>query len=237
MFKLLFGGTRDQQGAASFFGDNNEIVKYVMKFLLLLLLAPFISALRFDLKAESKPEQMCIRDFVSEGELVVINIDTDGSLNDGNVLNLYVHDSNGNEYRRLKNFVGEQRIAFTAPATTSFDVCFENTLDSNRGNRNAKRAIELDIESGSQARDWNKISATEKLRPIELELRKIEELTDEIVDELNYLKNREERLRNTNESTNERVRNFSVLVIIVLTSLGAWQVNYLKNYFKSKHII
>ena len=67
--------------------------------------------------------------------------------------------------------------------------------------------------------------------------RRIEELTDEIVDELNYLKAREERLRDTNESTNRRVRNFSVAVILVLVSLGAWQINYLRNYFKAKHII
>ncbi|KAL3233449.1 Endoplasmic reticulum vesicle protein 25 [Nakaseomyces bracarensis] len=204
-------------------------------YLICAVLCSVINALRFELRAEHNPEPMCVRDFVSEGELVVITVDTDGYLGDGNVLNLVVHDSNGNEYRKLKNFVGEKRIAFTAPSTTSFDVCFENKLE--QGGKNPMRAIELDIESGSQARDWNKISATEKLKPIELELRKIEELTDEIVDELNYLKNREERLRNTNESTNERVRNFSVLVIIVLTALGAWQVNYLKNYFKSKHII
>lgn len=201
------------------------------------VLCTMIQALRFELRAERNPEPMCIRDFVSEGELVVITVDSDGYLGDGNQLNLVVHDSNGNEYNRLKNFVGEKRIAFNVPSTTSFDVCFENTLDQSQGSKNPFRSIELDIESGSQARDWNKISATEKLKPIELELRKIEELTDEIVDELNYLKNREERLRNTNESTNERVRNFSILVIIVLTALGAWQVNYLKNYFKSKHII
>ena len=95
----------------------------------------------------------------------------------------------------------------------------------------------MDIESGAEARDWNKISANEKLKPIEVELRRVEEITDEIVDELTYLKNREERLRDTNESTNRRVRNFSILVIIVLSSLGVWQVNYLKNYFKTKHII
>ena len=75
------------------------------------------------------------------------------------------------------------------------------------------------------------------MKPIEVELRRVEEITDEIVDELTYLKNREERLRDTNESTNRRVRNFSILVIIVLSSLGVWQVNYLKNYFKTKHII
>lgn len=90
---------------------------------------------------------------------------------------------------------------------------------------------------GSQARDWNKIQAVEKLKPVEVELRRIEELTDEIVDELQFLKSREERLRDTNESTNKRVKLFSIAIIVLLLVLGAWQVSYLRHFFKSKNII
>lgn len=193
------------------------------------------TALRFDIAATSKPEPICVRDFVNEGQLVVIDILSDGSVGDGQALNLYVRDSVGNEYRKKKDFAGDVRVAFTAPSTTSFDVCLENIAQY--AGRSMSRSVELDIESGSQARDWNMISATEKLKPIEVELRRIEELADEIVDELNYLKNREERLRDTNESTNRRVRNFSILVILVLVALGLWQINYLRNYFRAKHII
>ncbi|CAH01965.1 Erv25p [Kluyveromyces lactis] len=204
----------------------------------LLLCALFfeqVFAVRFDIPASTKPEQVCIRDFVSEGQLVLIDIETDGSVGDGQQLNLYVRDSNGNEYRRNRDIAGEVRVVFTAPQSTSFDVCFENVAQVN--GRSLSRSIELDIESGSEARDWNKIQASEKLKPVEVELRRIEELTDEIVDEFNYLKGREERLRDTNESTNRRVRNFSIAVIVVLVALGAWQVNYMKNFFRAKHII
>lgn len=201
---------------------------------LVIFLAPAL-ALRFDIPATSKSETVCIRDFVTEGQLVVVEIDSDGSAGDGQQLNLFIRDSNGNEYRRKRDIVGEVRVAFTAPQSTAFDVCFEN-LAQIKG-RSLSRSVELDIESGSEARDWNKIQASERLKPVEVELRKIEELTSEIVDELNYLKGREERLRDTNESTNRRVRNFSVIVIFVLVALGGWQVNYLRNYFRAKHII
>ncbi|CCK68803.1 Erv25p KNAG_0B03610 [Huiozyma naganishii CBS 8797] len=209
-----------------------------MQGVLCVLFAVFLQcvcALHFDLPASSKPELYCIRDFVNEGQLVVVNVNTDGSVGDGQVLNMYVRDSNGNEFRNKKDLAGEIRVAFNAPSTTSFDVCLENV--ANVRGRSLSRSIELDIESGSEARDWNLISANEKLQPVEVELRRIEELTDEIVDELSYLKHREERLRDTNESTNARVRNFSFLIIIVLAGLGVWQINYLRNFFRSKHII
>lgn len=208
---------------------------FLSLFCVFVLFATQILALHFDIPATKNPEPFCVRDFVSEGQLVVIEIDTDGSVGDGQQLNFYVRDSNGNEYRRKRDVAGEARFAFTAPRTIAFDVCFENIANVN--GRSLSRSVELDIESGSEARDWNKIQASEKLKPIEVELRKIEELTDQVVDELEYLKAREERLRDTNESTNRRVRNFSVAVIFVLVSLGIWQVNYLRNYFRSKHII
>ncbi|SCU91936.1 LAFA_0F06810g1_1 [Lachancea sp. 'fantastica'] len=192
-------------------------------------------AVRFEIPAFQAPEPVCIRDFVSEGQLVVVDLKTDGSVGDGQVLNLVVRDTVGHEYRRMKNIAGPVKVAFTASSSAAFDVCLENQLES-RG-RTLSRKVEIDIESGSEARDWSQIQSLEKLKPVEVELRRIEELTDEIVDELAYLKAREERLRDTNESTNRRVRNFSVLMICVLLGLGAWQINYLHNYFKAKHII
>lgn len=193
-------------------------------------------ALHFEIDAvEATRPPMCIRDFVSEGQLVVVNIHSSGSVGDGQVLNFNIRDSVGNEYRKKKDFAGNVRVAFTAHSSAAFDVCFENTLQQK--GRRLSREIEVDIEAGSAARDWNAIQAAEKLRPVEVELRKVEELTDEIVGELEYLKTREERLRDTNESTNRRVRNFSVVIIIALIGLGAWQISYLRNYFRAKHII
>lgn len=37
-----------------------------------------------------------------------------------------IKDAVGNEYGKPKDVVGEQRMAFTSHADSSFDVCFEN---------------------------------------------------------------------------------------------------------------
>lgn len=50
--------------------------------------------------------------------------------------------------------------------------------------------------------------------------------------EMEYLRAREQRLRDTNESTNERVKWFAFGTMGMLIGLGAWQVVYLRAYFR-----
>lgn len=90
----------------------------------------------------------------------------------------------------------------------------------------------MDIDIGADAKDWSAIQAGEKLKPVEAELRRIEEVTAEIVQEMEYLREREMKLRDTNESTNERVKWFAIGTMGTLMSLAAWQVVYLRAYFR-----
>ncbi|KAK4697741.1 p24 family protein delta-1, partial [Lecanoromycetidae sp. Uapishka_2] len=150
---------------------------------------------------------------------------------------MHIKDAVGNEYGRPKDIVGETRMAFTSHADAAFDVCFENQLSTSQAVMNPSRHIELDIDIGADARDWSAIQAQEKLKPVETELRRVEELVAEIVSEMDYLRTREQKLRDTNESTNERVKWFAFGTMGMLVGLGAWQVVYLRAYFRSKHLI
>jgi hypothetical protein len=49
---------------------------------------------------------------------------------------------------------------------------------------------------------------------------------------LDYLRVREQKLRDTNESTNERVKWFAFGTMGMLVGLGAWQIVYLRAYFR-----
>lgn len=105
------------------------------------------------------------------------------------------------------------------------------TLKTESG-QNPMREVELDIDIGADARDWSAIQAQEKLKPVETDLRRIEEMVSEIVTELEYMRAREQKLRDTNESTNERVKWFAFGSMGMLAGLGAWQVVYLRAYFR-----
>jgi len=99
------------------------------------------------------------------------------------------------------------------------------------------RHVELDVDIGADAKDWSAVQAAEKLKPVEVELKRIEDMVQEVVGEMDYLRTREQKLRDTNESTNERVKWFAFGTMGMLVGLGAWQVVYLRAYFRSKHLI
>lgn len=208
----------------------------LVAFLMLLLGA---MGLRFEIPAEaSDPQPQCVREFVTDGQLVVVSVNTNGHANDGQILSLRIVSADGDEYRRKDDINGSFKVAFNAHETSSFDVCFTNKIQP--GWRNSQQMytdVDLEVEAGANARDWNAIQSAEKLKPAEVQLRKVDEMLDDISHELQYLIEREKRLRNTNESTGNRVKNFFILSIFLLIGVGAYQIVYLRNYFRSKHIL
>ncbi|KAL1310705.1 hypothetical protein AAFC00_000963 [Neodothiora populina] len=214
---------------------------YNLMRLLLLALLPLSWALKFDIQAypgnKAAGKERCIRNFVAKDQLVVVTATVSGNRGDGQMLNLHIKDAVGNDYGRPRDVAGENRYAFTSHADAAFDVCFENILTSTQAVMNPTRHVELDIDIGADAKDWSAIQAGEKLKPVEAELRRVEELVGEVVSEMDYLRAREQKLRDTNESTNERVKWFALGTMGMLAGLGAWQIVYLRAYFRSKHLI
>lgn len=211
-------------------------MKSALSLLTLLFLINTVAALRFVLPAKDKNDvPFCIRDFVKKAELVVITIESP-KYDNGQQLAVVVRDAHGNEHARRKNVLGREIITLSAHQDTALDVCLHNTANSHQDLGKTKE-IDLSVAIGANARDWEQIQASEKLKPAEVQLRKIEEIVDEVDKEMNYLKMRETRLRDTNESTNRRVKFFSVGITLALVALGVWQVIYLRSYFRSKHII
>ncbi|CAK3767532.1 Endoplasmic reticulum vesicle 25 [Lecanosticta acicola] len=210
--------------------------------LLFAFLLPLVSALKFDMQAhpghESQSKERCIRNFVAKDQLVVVTATVSGNRGDGQMLNMHIKDALGNDYARPRDVAGEARYAFTSHHDSAFDVCFENIISgSHQPGMPPYRSIELDIDIGADAKDWSAIQAGEKLKPVEAELRRLSDVTKEIVDEMDYLRTREMKLRDTNESTNERVKWFAIGTMGMLVALGVWQVVYLRAYFRSKHLI
>ena len=128
-------------------------------------------------------------------------------------------------------------FAFTSDASEQFTICFATRVDDADAGAGGEVDVRLDVRTGVDAKDYSGIAKKEHLGVLEVELKKLEGEVQEVMDEMVYMRHREESMRNTNESTNARVLWFSVFSVAVLVTTAAWQIYHLKHYFKRKKLI
>ncbi|KAI0092610.1 emp24/gp25L/p24 family/GOLD-domain-containing protein [Irpex rosettiformis] len=78
------------------------------------------------------------------------------------------------------------------------------------------------------------VDGDDTIAPIEREIRALAGGLLSVKDEQEYIVIRERTHRNTAESTNDRVKWWSVAQFIILFSVVGWQVYYLKSFFEVK---
>ncbi|XP_030637476.1 transmembrane emp24 domain-containing protein 10 isoform X2 [Chanos chanos] len=147
--------------------------------------------------------------------------------------NLKITDSSGH-ILYSKEEAAKGKFAFTTEDYDMFEVCFESKSPMGEV---PDQLINLDMKHGVEAKNYEEIAKVEKLKPLEVELRRLEDLSESIVNDFAYMKKREEEMRDTNESTNTRVLYFSIFSMCCLIGLATWQVFYLRRFFKAKKLI
>jgi len=134
-----------------------------------------------------------------------------------------------------KSEITEGKFAFTLDSDDVFSVCFTSRV-AGQGEAD-ETEVDLVLKHGVEAKNYDELAKAEQLKPLEMQLRRLEDLTESIVNDFQSMKKREEEMRNTNESTNSRVLYFSVFSMVCLITLALWQVLYLKKWFKTKKLI
>lgn len=97
--------------------------------------------------------------------------------------------------------------------------------------------VHLDIQVGEHAIDYANVAQKEKLTELQLRIRQLLDQCEQITKEQNYQRYREERFRQTSESTNKRVLYWSLAQTIVLVVMGLWQMKHLKSFFEAKKLV
>ncbi|KAL7416678.1 emp24/gp25L/p24 family/GOLD-domain-containing protein [Mrakia frigida] len=180
----------------------------------------------------------CIWNYANAHSLVIVTTNIGSGPSQRIDVEIVDGSEHGNIYLSKKSVKGETRLAITTHENADVGVCFRNYLDYNAPNHLVhQRTIELEVDIGADAVDYNAIANQESLSTLEVEMRKLEGVVKEIVDELAYLQRREARMRDTNESTNRRVQNFALITLVVLFCLGSWQILHLRSFFKRKYLI
>ncbi|CAF0781800.1 unnamed protein product [Adineta steineri] len=124
------------------------------------------------------------------------------------------------------------RFAFTTEDFDIFDICVETKLPHGQQKhhlspQHSTKEVTIKIKHGVETKDYEALAKANNLKPLEVELNRLEDLTTSIVSDFAYMKQREEEMRTTNESTNNKVLYFSIFSMCCLMSLALWQVLYL----------
>ncbi|WVO16976.1 hypothetical protein L204_104662 [Cryptococcus depauperatus] len=203
------------------------MVVWIPSSLFLLSLLTVAFAVKFDLEAEYSPKPKW---YIIAWYLPHLQLTTDSAYG---ILHLLIPSSSSQPTSQPHLIRG---LAVTTHESADVGVCMTNWY-LGHGNPRVVRPVELDVDIGADAIDYNAIANQESLSILEVEMRKLEAVAKGIVEEMGYLQRREMKMRDTNESTNERVKFFSILIICGTIGLGVWQLVHLRSFFKRKYLI
>lgn len=207
-------------------GSSQSSTK-VLAFLLNWVVA--VHSLMFHLEPNNRK---CLKEEITKGVLVSGEYDVPRQA--GQVVDLIVVDNNGHHFYNKEN-AENGKFAFTTDSYNVYEICFISRVPANV--RGIRQEISLTVKHGPEAKSYDELAKANKLGPLEVELKRLEDLSLSIVQDFAYMRTREEEMRDTNESTNSRVLYFSIFSMCCLLGLATWQVLYLRKYFKSKKLI
>ncbi|KAL5530177.1 EMP24 [Sanghuangporus sanghuang] len=126
--------------------------------------------------------------------------------------------------KHIKQSTGS--VSVTAEKDGRYEYCFSNQMSTL-----ADKIVNFNVHGIVY------VGEDETIAPIEHEIRSLAIGLQSVKDEQEYIVVRERKHRDTAESTNSRVKWWSILQTVVLFSVVGWQVYYLKSFFEVKRII
>ncbi|KAI9676969.1 MAG: p24 complex component [Caeruleum heppii] len=133
---------------------------------------------------------------------------------------------NGN-YQKFERGVSNGDHSFDADQDGKYTYCFNNEAWSATSKEVSFNVHGIVYVPESEA----------PLDPLEIQVRQLSELLSQVKDEQTYIVIRERTHRNTAESTNSRVKWWSIFQIGVLVGEGVFQVWWLKRFFEVKRVV
>lgn len=124
------------------------------------------------------------------------------------------------------------KFAHTSSIAGEYRTCFANNEGS------SAKTISFVLRTGLNAnKDYASIAKQQSLKPIEVQLKKLEDTVTGIYSDMKYMKGREKDMRQINDSIGRRVTWMSVCSLIFLVSAKAAEIVYLRRYFHAKRLI
>lgn len=176
--------------------------------------------------------QKCLKEELQSNVLVTGDYEVQDA--PGQKVDYVVRDSRGHILSQ-KEEISRGKFSFVTENYDTFEICFISRVPPQQ--RGLAQEVSLVTKRGVEAKNYEGLGEAAKLKPLEVELKRLEDLSDSIVQDFSQMRRREEEMRDTNESTNSRVLYFSIFSMCCLLGLATWQVLYLRRFFKAKKLI
>jgi p24 family protein delta-1 len=154
-------------------------------------------------------------------------------------IGVYAYDPQSNQPFSRPDLNGEVPFSFrSADVPTEYEICFRMNARSGYGAvpGNPIVPVEIQLSHTFDLFDDNKAHDL-KVKPIESEFIRLEEVMRSVVQETTSLNKVQQTMRDVNESTFNSLKYLSILTFFAFVGLNAYQVFYMKKYFKSKKLI
>jgi emp24/gp25L/p24 family/GOLD len=131
--------------------------------------------------------------------------------------------------------LSETQLEEDASSLSGYTVCFNNLSND----EDSLQVIVDIVMLSSEPEDPTEPSFVKEkhLSPLEESLEKSIKAANTVLREMKYMTDREERMRVTADSINQRVQYFSIISVVILLTVTYIQVTYLKRYFKKKKLM
>ncbi|XP_065371007.1 transmembrane emp24 domain-containing protein bai [Calliphora vicina] len=198
-------------------------------FVSLCALISYVNCVMFHLTPNT---QKCLKEDIQANQLVMGEYEVSDV--PGQVIDYIARDTKGHILSQ-KEHITKGKFSFMSEVYDTYEICFISKVPPHQ--RGIAQEVSLVTKKGVETKSYEGIAEASKIKPLEVDLKRLEDLSDSIVRDFALMRKREEEMRDTNEKTNSRVLFFSIFSMCCLLGLATWQVLYLRRYFKAKKLI
>ncbi|XP_018402300.1 PREDICTED: transmembrane emp24 domain-containing protein bai isoform X1 [Cyphomyrmex costatus] len=211
----------------------SKMIQAHLKAFLGILLVAQVHGIMFFLEPNS---HKCLKEEVHANVLVTGEYEVSEAM--GQKANYVIQDSKGHILSQKEDIPHGKLLKFSFVTETydTFEICFISRVPNHQ--RGIRQEVTLIVKRGIEAKSYEGlIGEAAKLKPVEVELKRLEDLSEAIVQDFARMRKNEEEMRDTNEATNTRVLYFSLFSLCILFGLSIWQIFYFRRFFRMKKLI
>jgi hypothetical protein len=136
--------------------------------------------------------------------------------------------------------IATDRGQFYVPAGEGGDyaICFNSRMVSGLyPSEGDHRAVRLNFNVGSDSVDYDTLASVKHMKPMEVDLRVVEDIVRNVHGQYEYFKVRELAMRDTSEHMNTKITVMTIALMIGFALFAWWQLRHLTKYFKRKRML